>query len=159
LIAAFVVTAATSKSGDYGQGAQGNHNGVSNYAVQSNCPARPDIFGIRTQHGLITQSVGSDGTLNTNPTLDFTQFGFPQRQIVVGLDQVGNGAAINRNCIVRTKYSRRNTTYDPTHTSNWFILPGYLTSIVYDCFESNSFICSTTLSELSDGDLKTTLQN
>lgn len=158
LISAFMVTAATSKMPPGGTPAAFGLKGITNYSVQSGCPSQADIVAFRVERGSITQTLASDGTLNTTSAVDFTQFGFPNKRVVVGMDQYGADTS-KRKCYVRSKDSQTNPKYDQAQSSYWFVKPGDLTTVLYDCYDSGNYTCSISLSELPAGDLKSATQN
>lgn len=150
LFSAFVITAATSQGGGV---LPGPASGVTNFSVRSNCPLRPDIVAIRVQNGAISQVLPTNGSAIPAAGIDFRNYGFPQSQIIVGLEQNGAGPAEQRRCSVSSKQSQRNQNFDQNQAAYWFMQPGFLTTVSYDCFDGGSYVCSTQFTELPAGEL------
>lgn len=148
LAAAFVITAATSKGrpGDY-SGSLNAFGGTANYTMESDCPNHPDVRALHVKMGKIKATINSTGSVAQAENIDFRAFGFPQPIVVVGLDQYSTDASSPQKCVVRTKSSHPDVTYDASKTKYFFIQPGSLTKVVYDCTTSSAQ-CTTTLEEL-----------
>lgn len=153
LAAAFMITAATSTSRPGEGGGSPLFGGDTNYAVASDCPNRPDVLALHVKMGTIEEVMTSSGQIGPAKNVDFRGFGFPRARAIVGLNQYAQDSNSKEMCVVRDKWARPNATYDATDNKTYFIQPGSLTTVVYDCTISAGQ-CTTILEELPASDFR-----
>lgn len=152
LVSAAVVTVATSKRPEGHDGEPGILN-QANYSVRSNCkaPAANLVSAIHTNDGRITQSLDSDGVTRRSTVTDFSQLGFPQAKIVPGLNTYSNDN--EQKCVVRSRQAIPNPKPSDLDVAFVFIQPGFLSTLIYDCYDRSAYVCSIQISELPAGTL------
>jgi hypothetical protein len=158
LVSTAAITVATSKAPEGSSTTTTNWAliGTTNYSVRSNCnTAIYNIDAIRVEGGVIRQTVDSNGAVGTSTITDFSQVGFIQPSIIVGVDQYGSGSDAAKKCIVRNKSTIANPTYDSADSTYTFMQPGSLTTVQYDCYDATAYKCSISLAELRAGSLST----
>lgn len=74
---------------------------------------------------------------------------------MVGTNASSSDTSANaRTCTVRSKTSSPNPQYDSSQTQYQYLQEGMLTTVQYDCYDGTAYVCSTTFTELRQGDLQ-----
>jgi hypothetical protein len=147
LFSALAITVATSKGGS----GSGTSIGVTNYAISTSCPGSLGDMVVRSNSGTIEKSIFPNGQPTQKP-VDYRKFGFPNKTLLVGMDQIGIDNETS--CKIIEKTSVTNNGYDESKPFQSFHTLGQLTTFTYSCTKPQGATCRIVVRELPTGPLE-----